>query len=440
MLKIYLITILFQWCYQQMSNNDDTGITIGSGSGTIHESTEINTTPHRTSGCIKNIHSLFGVTAGQLRRDVGVYRSAGSILPYLSQTVQEESGSIYDRLFSRGQQSYGRYISDVFQCGTEGAARTLCRNFSQILREQQPRGLFIICKHGTHVHTAHDCSYSNQQCRCRIFEKAQAGLIRTRRPFRRAPRIVELQISDYRNIIFYFSNKGREIYEIRIAGQMEKIPDRDEDLGERESEGSGTSEQMETCFDVDGPELRRKISYEYLNARPTKAHRAISEGKPKKGQKILKLIFDFCLNNPCSPINAVCTHEKWLTNSDLMFLSLDDRCVKNAINAFSNRLCSWTFQDYNVMYKRKECNPVFVATIGNYNDYYYNIEDSKAVLIKLLEFQFNNDQDKILQFMTDLYNVLERKIPKRNGILLHAPPDRDWETLYKSDINCKNLS
>lgn len=369
----------------------------------------------------QNLYSLFR-TIGPIRRPTIIRGSTRSIVPYLVPTTSEKSGSISERCHEFGESSNGSYISDVFQCGDEGKAEQLCKNFQFLLKEQYPRGLFIVSKHGTHVHTAHDCAYSDRSCRCSIFQKAQGGLIRSKRPFRRAPRIQSLEISDYANILFYFSNQGRKIYEIRLAGQMEEVSFGNEDLGEREIEGSGTTEQMESCFNVDGPELRRKITYEYISARSSKAHRAISERKPKKGQKILQLILNFCMDNPCSPINGVCTHEKWLTNPDLQFLGLEDRNVKAALNTFSNRLCSWTFDDFNVMYTRDDCKPVFTANIGNYTDYYYNIDDSLEVMNKLLLFQFRDDEEKILDFVTKLYNILERKIPKRNCLLIQSPP------------------
>lgn len=390
--------------------------------GSIHNPIEIDQLTNTTSNMPKDVYSLFKSAAGPIRRPSIIHGSTRSIIPYLVPKIPEGEGSLIDRLLLRGQSSHGTYISDVFQCGDESRAEQLCSNFSHLLREQLPRGLFIVSRHGTHVHTAHDCAFSNGTCRCSVFKKAQGGIVRSERPIRGRTRISSLQVSDYTNIIFYFSNQGREIHEIRIAGQVEKIPIGDEDLGERESEGSGTTHEMESCFNVDVPELRRKIGYEYIGARPTKAHRAISKGKPKKGEKNCQLILQFCYNNPCSPINGVCTHPKWLNDSSLQFLGLEDRDVKAALNTFSNRLCSWTFDDYNVMYSRKECRPVFTATIGNYDNYYYNIDDSVEVLNKLLLYQFRDNKDDVLKFLTDLYNILERKIPKRNALLIQSPP------------------
>ena len=203
---------------------------------------------------------------------------------------------------------------------------------------------------------------------------------------------------------------------------MENIPYGIENMGESTIEGSRTTHEMESCFNVDSPELRREVTYALLDARRSKAHGDSSKTKCKKGEKIQQLVLDICLKYPCSPVNGIVTTHIWLMHKDLQFLGTDDIKVKAALNAFGNRICSWTFDDFNAMYKTAECKPFFTACVMPFDSVYYNIDDSVAILIKLLKFQFQDNEEKILNFMTDLYNILDRKIPKRNCILLHSPP------------------
>ena len=358
--------------------------------------------------------------------------SAGRIYPsirdferisrLLEKPNTDRPGSLVDRLYANGRHSTGTYISDVFQCGDAGVAKELCANFQQVLRGQYSRGLYIISLHGNHVHIVHDCPYSDRSCRCSFIKKAQSGIIRSKRPFRRAPRINSLKVSDYVNIILYFTSEGRQIYEIRLAGQMEEVPSGDEYIRLREAQGPGLQDKMEGCFNKDSPELRRETPCSILSARPSQRYRESISTKSKASEKIQQLVLDMCIKYPCSPINGIVQSKHWLLHKDLQFLGNDDFKVKAGMTAFSNRLCSWSFDDYNAMYTNKDCEPLFTSTVMPFDDTYYNLSDSLQVLVDLLELQFDKNDENICKFLTDLYNILDRKIPKRNCIIIYSPP------------------
>lgn len=54
-------------------------------------------------------------------------------------------------------------------------------------------------------------------------------------------------------------------------------------------------------------------------------------------------------------------------------------------------------------------------------EYYYDVDNSVQILDKLLHFQFNSDED-ITHFLREFYLILEKKVPKRNTILVKGPP------------------
>ena len=100
----------------------------------------------------------------------------------------------------------------------------------------------------------------------------------------------------------------------------------------------------------------------------------------------------------------------------------DNKLVKDVLDNFIAQLCTWTLFDFNTLYKRNLCKPVFAAGFVDTTSYYYNVSDSIVILNKLLMLQFNDDYDSCKAFMLDLYNILERKIPKCNTLLIKSPP------------------
>jgi hypothetical protein len=72
------------------------------------------------------------------------------------------------------------------------------------------------------------------------------------------------------------------------------------------------------------------------------------------------------------------------------------------------------------MYSKADCHPSFA--FFNNPDYYFDVDRSLAELIKLLEFQFQNDQEQILAFVTRVYDIIEKRIPKLNTIVITSAP------------------
>jgi hypothetical protein len=64
----------------------------------------------------------------------------------------------------------------------------------------------------------------------------------------------------------------------------------------------------------------------------------------------------------------------WRSDPDLRFKNVTDREIKAAISSFKDNLTTWSMQEFQDMYNKEECNPIFSAGFGNYETYYYNIE------------------------------------------------------------------
>lgn len=53
---------------------------------------------------------------------------------------------------------------------------------------------------------------------------------------------------------------------------------------------------------------------------------------------------------------------------------------------------------------------------------YLNMEESLNVLDQLMRWQYNDEEDKIKEFLTDLVDILDKRILKRNTLVICSPP------------------
>jgi hypothetical protein len=53
---------------------------------------------------------------------------------------------------------------------------------------------------------------------------------------------------------------------------------------------------------------------------------------------------------------------------------------------------------------------------------YYDIDKSISIASELLMYQFENNEGVICRFLQTLVDVLDKKIPKRNSMLIYSPP------------------
>jgi hypothetical protein len=335
---------------------------------------------------------------------------------------------IVSKCYKASQRIIGRYRSDIFDCANERDAAKLCDRIRELGHQFYTRGFSLISQHGAHVHVVHDCTFpGNGSCRCSFVQKAKTEPgVRFRQGAIRPTLFSDLTISDWYHILEYFTEerRGRRVHEIRIFGRVEKIPDCIKILQGERLERYTTEGTMEICGQLDGPEFRRKLEVTQINKKGLRGSGAAHKGKVKRARRetIYQKILDFMMDHPCSPIVNIINHPLWLEDDDLKFMRADNKIVKDVIDMFMAQLCTWNLYDFNALYKRPECEPTFAGGFSDNNDYYYNISDSVNILIKLLEFQFSNDYEIIQQFMQDVYNVIEKKLPKTNTILVCSPP------------------
>lgn len=101
----------------------------------------------------------------------------------------------------------------------------------------------------------------------------------------------------------------------------------------------------------------------------------------------------------------------------MRFIRLDDKRLQRAIQVMHEQMCNWTTFDYIQLYAKT--NPLFDAPHGNVSQYYMDVSESFAAIVELLEFQMGIE---VPVFVQDLYNLLERRVPKKNCMEVVSPP------------------
>lgn len=331
-----------------------------------------------------------------------------------------------ERVLRECERSTGYYIADVFEYATREIALEASRTFSRN-SQSFTRGFVLVCHEDLTVHTVHDCSWSNQACRCAWIKKTEIeyGVGRRVRPRRTRRPINQLKLSDIAHIFIYYAKGKRVTKRVQIGGRVEGVQDATEFMEEFRSSEREASGLLEAQAQDDDPELQLQRHEDNESARRSRRCRdelsAAKRSKPSKSVSRMENIIVMCQKYPTCPIQAIVQCPMWLNDDDLKFMNQTHFDVKNALNTWTNKLVSWSLEDFNMLYQQDGCEPYFQSGFTDTN-YYYNIKDSLDVLKKLLQFQFNDDEEEVNYFMLDLYNILERKLPKLNTIVIHSPP------------------
>nr|QOD39493.1 NS1 [uncultured densovirus] len=424
----------------------------GGGQDTIcnttqQDNSESTTIEPNSTGISNRIH--------EISRESGQDTSTARKLPTWFNQSSEAMAERYfksfkercDRVFIECQRSNGYLVRDVFRFENDAELK----NFIGCIQRDghYRRGLLQLCVDGDHVHVAHDCSFSNGTCRCNWWLKAKTFGADARRDRRGSRRCYSRSrtLTDIQNLLKYYCTKGRKIYYQKIGGQVERIHDEGYTLPEEGSLGLPELEtEVGTQVYGNGNKFREEGCI-FADGEPDQVG-TFTEPRRKKrklgaSEKIQIRIVEMCKLYPICPPEAIVKHRLWLTDDDLRFKTMKDREVSSAISNWTNQLTTWSMEDYQEIYNNEKCVPIFSAGYGNFDNYYYNIENSLSVLDELVAFQCNDDSEQIYDFMSTLYNVLERKIPKLNCIVIHSPPSAGknffFDAVKDYYINCGHL-
>lgn len=336
----------------------------------------------------------------------------------------------------RGSPRY--YLSDVLACGNarecEGLYNIIAHEIHNFGSGCTDRTLFLVSRHGDHIHIIHDCAYSNRACRCQFFQKAEI-----RRHLRRSIRgrvpISDLTGTDWINIITYFSTEGRRLGYLIHRGKMVYVSNANENLDVGETSGDSTERLLESCDEGNCAELQRETPVKSID-RPGRRSRDKTRKRARSDQegtheKIERTIFQ----NPCCPLDGIINHPIWLNDPDLKYIRKDNYILKEVLDALAHKLCSWSIYDFHEMYSAPDCNPCFTAVYVDVDQRYMSLEKSLEVIDRLLLFQFDNSPEEVKAFLIDFYNILERRYPKKNSICVRSPPNGGKNFFFDCFLN-----
>nr|QOD39448.1 NS1 [uncultured densovirus] len=331
-----------------------------------------------------------------------------------------------DRVFTELQRSDGQLVRDIFRFEDP-------REYQDFLNCIQRdgnyrRGLLQICREDTHVHIVHDCNFSNGSCRCNWYKKAKtygADRRRDRRGHRRDS-CRSRTPTDIQMLLLYYCTKGRYLTYSKIGGIVEAISDEGYNIPksgfvgsvswyrEMEIEAPGDGDQLQ-CW---GPSFS---DAEEDERRPTEVPRR-KKRKVGESERISMMVEKLLYQYPITPPEAIIKHRVWRDIPELKFKNLKHDSVQAGVSVYRDSLISYKMSMYQDIYSKEDCVPIFSAGYSDYYDYYYNIDQSIDVIDKLISFQCDDDPETIHEFVKCLYDVLERKHPKLNTIVLHSPP------------------
>lgn len=147
-----------------------------------------------------------------------------------------------------------------------------------------------------------------------------------------------------------------------------------------------------------------------------------SQKKRKENKSLFSELQTLIYRFPVSPLINIVDHPVYLESSLKMIRARECKLI-DALEVIKMTFMRWTIKDYyDNIYSKHDCIPIFTAGHMPIKDYYYNVEESVYIMDELLDFQFNHNEEAVHEFLLSLYNVLDRKIPKCNSLLIFSPP------------------
>nr|QTE04065.1 MAG: nonstructural protein 1 [Phylloscopus inornatus Iteradensovirus] len=152
------------------------------------------------------------------------------------------------------------------------------------------------------------------------------------------------------------------------------------------------------------------------------------EDRSKSRDNSTKKLMRFILQYPCSPLENIMRTVTW-DNSEFFTLIASDKQVQRSLFLANNRLIKFKFVDFEAYYASVD-KPYWNAVHCNdILEYYYSIDESVRIAEELILYQSDDqhqydatDEEKLKQFILDLFNVLEMRIPKVNTFYIISPP------------------
>ncbi|BAA96073.1 nonstructural protein [Bombyx mori densovirus 5] len=275
-----------------------------------------------------------------------------------------------------------------------------------------------------HFHILHACRWYNNECRClgRSFD------VNPRK--NKAIPIDPVDTEHIRNIMFYNTKWPRWPVHIKVADGPEfEYVYRTESVCKESIQPKRHSQQLEESNDQDesGP------SGQQSSRLPTKRDNRCADvphgRSSRNGNPVEKFVEQFKLR-PTWPLEHILDTKDWLESEWGTYIA-SDKQIQRTFQILMKITMNMTYSDLKMLYQNEHTMPIWGAISSNdLLNTYYTIEESQQIVEELLDFQMHNDQleyfdsieDAKKRFITDLYEILEKKHQKTNTFQIVSPP------------------
>lgn len=289
--------------------------------------------------------------------------------------------------------------------------------------------------HWGHFHVIHGCDWYNSECR--HFKRS----IDVAPRYRKIRRLESISKEHVFNILKYIQTNDKWLLHYKDpSGQERRYVLRAQCLpsnGVCEGEASGSMEESLTENEMvgEGRIEERPDDNEDLE-RGDGGNSKSSRARDYTTQKLL----NYLQNLVCYPIDHVFQTPDWY-KSPYKFYLPSDKIVKRCTNILGKIIMNWEYQDFVRHYEHLETKCIWGApSLDTVNNYYMSYEKSCDVIEELLDYQLKNNLsttelteiEKKQQFCQDLYDILEKKIPKKNSFQIISPPSAGKNFFFDS--------
>lgn len=195
--------------------------------------------------------------------------------------------------------------------------------------------------------------------------------------------------------------------------RTEDIPDSSKKLVASQTETSTVPNEING---TEGPEDESNgSSYCFGGEQPAEIN---SKWRQNQKRRTYEELVDIVQKNLCSPIEKVVYTPTWTSDKKLLCLS-DNILEKVFFKVKSNILRMSIKEIYNLC---MEANYVYFGSyLSNLINYYLGIDESIDIVEDLLNFQFNCVFHAKINFLTDLYLILDKQHQKFNCLQIVGP-------------------
>ncbi|AWA28230.1 NS1 [Iteravirus sp.] len=275
-----------------------------------------------------------------------------------------------------------------------------------------------------HFHILHACQWYNNECRClgRSFD------VNPRK--NKAIPIDPVDTEHIRNIMFYNTKWPRWPVYIKVADGPEfEYVYRTESVSKESIQPERQQKQLEEGNNQDESGPSGQQSSSLPNKRDNRCA-DVPHGKPSRnGNSVEKFVEQFKLR-PTWPLEHILDTKDWLESEWSTFIA-SDKQIQRTFQILMKITMNMTYNELKMLYQNENTKPIWGAISSqDLLNTYYTVDESREIVEELLNYQMHNDQleyfdsieDAKCKFITDLYEILEKKHQKTNTFQIVSPP------------------